>query len=200
MCCAIILQKQNKAARLPANGGANDADMVYSSAALYQISRDELHEILEEGNLDAFEKYIRQVEESIFDGPFSAEKVEENLRLIILSEKLETTQKGNIDALHNSPFRDAVMDVFKELGMQDLANKIETGQQPRSNAMSLSAKKNDYQEVFDGMSETIAAIKSRLKEMLGKIAKDNRITALLERCEKCETEICKISGVMRNFA
>jgi len=187
MCC-ISLQKQDK------------ADIVYSSAALYQIPRDELHEMLEEGNLDVFEKYIRQVEEGIFGGPFSAEKVEENLQLIIFSEKLQTTQQRNIEALHSSPFRDAVMGVFKELGMQALADKIETGQQSRPNVMSLSKKKKDYQEVFDGMSETIAAIKDRLKTMLRKTSQNNQIVLLLERCEKCETEIRRISGIMRSFS
>jgi len=190
MCC-VSLQKQDK------------ADIVYSSAALYQIPRDELHKMLEEGNLEVFEKYIRHVEEGIFGGPFSAEKVKENLQLIIFSENLQTTQKGGIEVLHNSPFRDTVMNVFKELGMQDLANQIETGQQqPRPNAMSVSEKKNGYQEVFDGMSETIAAIKDRLKAMLGKPSGVNRprndlIVSLLERCEKCEAEIRRIGGIMQ---
>jgi len=187
MCCAS-LQKQDK------------ADIVYSSAALYQIPRDELHEMLEEGNLEAFEKYIRQVEEGIFGGPFSAEKVEENLQLIIFSEKLQTTQQRNIEALHDSPFRDTVMNVFKELGMQSLADNIETGQQPRPDAMSLAEKKDDYQEVFDGMSETIAAIKDRLKTMLGKLPQNNQIVSLLERCAKCETEIHRIGGIMQDFS
>ena len=173
--------------------------MMNSAISLYKIPREMLNEMLAEDNLDVFEEYIRLVEEGIFDGPFTAQKIEDNLRLVVFSEELNTMQSTNMEILHNNPFREAVVGVFKELGMQNLADKIETGQQSRPEAVSLSEKKTFYNEVFDEMGATITAIKERLKTMQGKTPRNNHIISLLERYEKCDEEIRKICGIVRNF-
>jgi len=182
------------------NGGATESDILYSSAALYAIPRDEVRGMFEEGNLDKFEEYLCQVEATIFgSGPFSARKIEENLQLLLSSETLAASQKKNIDMLRNSPFRDAVADAFKKLGMSHIADEVETGQRSRPETVSLSEKKSGYEEVFDGMSEIITAVKDRLKTMQGKTSENDRIVSLLERYEKCEDEIHKIRSIMAKF-
>jgi hypothetical protein len=179
------------------NLNTTEADIMSSAAALYQIPRAALHEMLEEGNLEAFEKYLCQVEEGIFDGgPFSARKIGENLQLVASSEKMATMQKENIDVLRNSPFRDTVAEAFSKLGMQHLADEVETGQSSRPKAVLLSEKKSGYREFLGEMSGTITAIKDRLVEMQGKTSANDRITLLLERCEKCANEIDKICRMM----
>jgi hypothetical protein len=171
-------------------------DLLYSTAALYRIPRDTLREMLAEGDLNSFERYICQVEEGIFAGAFSADKVEEFLRLVVFSENLSTKQTQNIEALHNHPMRETFVSIFKNAGFQALAVKIETGEQSRPNAVSLSEKKNFYQEVFDDMGETLTAIKDNLTTMR---SSDSRIATLLERIEKCENEIHRIRGIMGQF-
>jgi hypothetical protein len=175
---------------------SNHTDILYSTATLYQIPRDTLHEMLAEGNLDTFERYIRQVEEGIFADAFSADKIEENLQLVVFSEKLDTSQKQNIEVLHNHPDRETFVAIYRAAGMHELADKIETGQQSRPHTVSLSEKKTFYQEVFDDMNETLTAIKDHLTTMR---SNDSRIAALLERIEKCENEIRKIRGIMGQF-
>ena len=175
-----------------------DTNFLYTDATIFRVFPAEWSRMLEEGNPDRLEKCIRQIEDAILDGPFSVEKIEENLRRIIFSENLTTIQKGNIDILHNNPFRDAVVGVFNELGMQNLAATIETGQQSLPDALSLSEKKNDYQEAFDRITETITALKSRLMKMR-KTLWSKRIASLLERCENCENEISRTRDVVRRF-
>ena len=174
---------------------AGDTDLFYSTAALYEIPREELHAILAEDNLDSLEYYILQVEEGIFDGPFTADKIKQNLQLTVFAEELKAIQNTNIDMLHNNPYRDAVASVFHSLGMPDLARKIEVGQQAMPDGVSVSEKKHFYQDVFDGMIKTIAAIIDYLKIMQHKTPKNSRIISLFERCKKCENEIYKISNL-----
>jgi len=179
-----------------AKGSTNDTAMLYSSAALYQIPRGTLREMLDECNLDTFERYIRQVEEGIFAGPFTAARIEENLQLVVFSEDLDISQKQNIEILHNHPMREAIVAAYKQAGMYNLANKIETGQQSRSLVVSLAEKKNFYREVFDNMSETLTAIKDRLKTMR---SMDSRIVSLIEKTERCQNEIYKLHGLTGRF-
>lgn len=102
--------------------------------------------------------------------------------------------------LRNSPFRDAVADVFNKLGIHYIAGEIETGQPSRPDTVSLSEKKSGYQEVFDEMSGAIAAIKDRLGVMQGKTSENRRVVFLLERYERCESEIKRICGIMEKFS
>jgi len=93
--------------------------------------------------------------------------------------------------------------------MQNLANKIATGQQSSENAVLLAEKRNYYLAVLDEMSGTITALKGYLKEMQRAISGterpgderpgDNRIVSLLARFEKCEQEICNIHDAVRDF-
>jgi len=158
-----------------------------------------LREAKAKGVLEHFENYVRQVEESIFDGVFSANEIEKKLQLVVFSEKLNTMQGENIEVLHNNPFRDTIVDVFNKVGMQNLANKIATWQQSPENAVLLAEKRNYYLAIFDEMSGTITALKNYLKEMQGVIPGDERILSLLERYEKCEQKICNVHDVVRNF-
>jgi len=121
------------------------------------------------------------------------------LQLVLFSEKLNTVQGENIEVLHNNPFRDTIVDVFNKVGMQNLANKIATGQQPSENAILLAEKRNYYLAVFDEMSGTITALKNYLKEMQRAVSEVERISSLLERYEKCEQELCNVHDVVRNF-
>ena len=175
-----------------------DTNFLYTATAIRKIPPAELCRMLDEGDPDRFEKCIRQIEDAILDGPFSVEKIEKSLQTIAFSEKLDAVQKGNIDILHNNPFRDAIVGVFNELGMQDLANTVETDQQSQPDALSLSEKKNYYQEAFDRITGTINALKSRLIKMR-KTPKNHRLASLLERCENCENEISRTRDVVRRF-
>jgi uncharacterized protein Yka (UPF0111/DUF47 family) len=89
--------------------------------------------------------------------------------------------------------------MFKELGMQNLADRIETGQQPRPNVEALSEKKNHFHEVFGEICEIIAQMKNHLKTMQRKTPENSRIVLLIERYENCEEEIDKICGRIRDF-
>jgi len=157
-----------------------------------------LREAVANGVLDHFEDYVRQVEEVIFDGIFSANEIEKKLQLVVFSENLNTMQSENIEVLHNNPFRDTIVDVFNKVGMQNLADKIATGQQSSKKPVFLAEKKSYYLAVFDEMSETITSLKGYLKEMQRVVSGDNRITSLLERFEKCEQEVCNIHDVVRD--
>ena len=154
---------------------------------------------VERGILEHFEHYVCQVEDSIFDGIFSASEIEKKLQLVIFSENLNASQSKNIEGLHNNPFRETIVDVFKKAGLQDLANKVATGQQLSRNVDSLTEKKNFYQEVFDDMSEAITTMKGYLKEIQGAISEDNRLLSLLERYEWCEQTIGRVRTVVRDF-
>ena len=150
---------------------------------------------VERGVLEHFENYVCQVEDSIFDGVFSAGEIEKKLQFVVFSENLHASQSKNIEVLHNNPFRETVVDVFKKAGLQDLANKVAAGQQSSKNTISLTEKKNFYQEVFDEMSESITTMKGYLKEIQGAISEDNRLVSLWERYEWCEQTVSKIVSV-----
>ena len=154
---------------------------------------------VERGVLEHFENYVCQVEDSIFEGVFSASEIEKKLQLVVFSGNLNTMQSENIEKLHNNPFRETVVDAFKKAGLQDLANKVEKGQQSSSNAILLTDKKNFYQEVFNEMSEAITMMKGYLKEIQRAISEDNRLVSLLERYEWCEQTIGKIRTVVHGF-
>ena len=193
-------KKQNDAEnRLYSHGVWEDMGTLYSAISLYKIPRDEMREMLAEGNLDAFEKYILQIEESIFNGLFTAGAIEQNLQLVLCSENLNAMQRQNTEVLRNAPWQEAITGFFNGLGMQHLANEIKTGQQPRPDTVSLSEKKNFYQEVLGDMSEVITQVKNRLLAMQRKTPKDNRVVLLLGRYEKCETEIDRICGIIQLF-
>jgi hypothetical protein len=156
------------------------------------------------GVLEHFGEYVRHIEETIFDGIFSANAIEKKLQLVVFSESLNTMQSENIEVLHNSPFRDTIIGVFNKVGMQNLANKIATGQQSSENAVLLAEKRNYYLAVFDEMSGTISTLKGYLKEMQRAISGaersgNERIVSLLARFEKCEREICNIHDAVRDF-
>jgi len=174
-------------------------DTFYSAVSLYKIPRAEMWEMLEEGNLDVFEKYICQVEEGIFEGPFTASEIEQKLQLVLFSADLNAMQRQNTDFLRNAPWQEAIVGFFNGLGMQHLANEIETGQQSRTDGVSLSEKKDFYQDVLGDMTEVITQVKDRLNVMQRKAPNNNRIAMLLERYEKCEEEIDRICGVIQRF-
>ena len=158
-----------------------------------------LREAKAKGVLDHFENYVRQVEETIFDGIFSANAIEKKLQLVVFSEKLHTMQGENIEVLHNNPFRDTIVDIFNKVGMPNLANKITTGGQSSENTILFAEKRNYYLAVLDEMSETITTLKNYLKEMQGVTPGDKRIGSILERFEKCEHELCCTHNVVRDF-
>ena len=147
-------------------------------------------------DLNQIENAIRSVENTIFDGPFSANKIEENLRLIEFSENLKTMQNRNIRALHNSGLRDTAVSVFSEAGMQALASKVATGQQSLPNSVSLSKKKADYNATLDEMDEVILPLKDTLAALN---EKNSRVSSLLARCEKCKQEVSNIRDIIRKF-
>jgi hypothetical protein len=187
----ITPQKQNKAAQ---------TDLIYSSAALYQIPREELLEMLEEENLDKFEKYLCLVEEGIFDsGPLSARRIEEYLQIFVSAKKLDTMREENLAALQNNPWQQTLVDAYKKFGLQNLADEIETGQLSDSPTTSFSEAKNSCQKKLDDVSETITAIRDRLKQMQRRNPQDHRIASLLERIEQCENEIDRIRGIVESF-
>ena len=149
--------------------------------------------------LDHFENYVRQVEDVIFDGIFSANEIEKKIQLVLFSEDLNTKQSENVEVLHNSPFRDTIVDAFNKVGMQNLANKIAAGQQSSHNTDFFAEKKNYYLAVFDEMSETITSLRGNLKKMQREVSGNERISSLLERYEKCEQEISTIRSVVQGF-
>jgi len=176
-----------------------NADITSSNACVYKIPREELREFLEEENLELFEELISHLEEMIFVGPFTVRLVEHNLQLVVASENLTAMQEASNDVLRNSPFRDLAIRIFSDLGMQHLADEIETGQLSHPKDISLSEKKDYYREIFDDMSETLTRMKSRLEKMQGKAPSNPRFVSLLERSEKCAEAIDKIRDVIRDF-
>ena len=177
-----------------------DSGIDSPSADLYKFSPDDLRVMLTESNLEKFEKYIHLIEEGIFEGPFTAQKIEENLRLILIAKEVDTIQGTYVEIIRNNPYRETIIGVFKNLGMTNLVNQIETGQQPTCpDTMSLSEKKNYYLEVFEGMTKTLTAIKNCLQTIQRKTSHDNRIVALIERYKKCDQEIDRICGIVRRF-
>ena len=181
------------------NGSVKGADTLYSAVSLYKIPRYEMRKMFEEGNMDVFEKYICQVEEGIFEGPFTASEIEQKLQLVLFSADLNAMQRQNTAVLRNAPWQEAIAGFFNGLGMQHLADEIETGQRSRTDGVSLSEKKDFYQDVLGDMTEVITQVKDRLKAMQRKAPNNNRLAMLLERYEKCEEEIRKIGGIVENF-
>ena len=102
-------------------------DTTSSSASVYRIPQEELREFLEEENLGQFEKLVNHLEDMVFVNPFTARLVEHNLQLIVVSENMTAMQEASNDVLRNSPFRDMAINVFRNVGMQHLADEIETG-------------------------------------------------------------------------
>ena len=173
-----------------------NADISSSSASVYNIPQKELREFFEEENLGQFEKLVFHLENMIFVGPFTARLIEQNLQLVVASENLTAMQEASNDVVRNSPFRDAFINVFRNVGMQHLADEIETGQSSRPKDISLSEKKNHYQGIFNNMSKTITQAKNRLEIMQRKMPNNTRVVLLLEKCEKCAEEIDRILSLI----
>jgi len=126
----------------------------YPNISLYKIPRETLNEMLAEDDLDAFERYIRQVEQNIFVDPFTADKIERHLQLYAASEKIDELSESMNEAFRNSPFRDTAIAFFNNIGMPHVAVEIETGQPSRSEGLSLAEKKNYYRVSVPGTASS----------------------------------------------
>jgi hypothetical protein len=136
-------------------------------------------------SIETFEKAIRQLETTIFDGgAFCASKISQNLGLAKNGELLEKARRENVARMNSA-------------GYGGLANSMGFGQRSYQ-APTLAEKKDYYLSSFDEFGDIIIPIRDCLKKFLEKVP-DEWVRGLVERSEKCIRELDNLRNIVRGF-
>ena len=131
--------------------------------------------------LNDIEERLGKIEEMLFDEPFSAKCIDEQLRLIEFVSKMQATRQ---EIVSRNPY---------------IANHF-LGSSSSSSPQSLSAKKSYYNDTLDKIEkEHISQFYQALVMIKEKFPNDDRALSLSNRCNKCSEEIKKIRSVIQKF-